>query len=170
MKSIVGRWALATLAATAAFSGWACSGFYIGKDASLDGNLVIGRTQDTPPWNLCFRVDKVPGGEYGPYAYVASLGMTSWGKGSTIKTARDGGVDDGKRHFCAVCANEKGVACAGRVSASRMIRHEICKFDPPNAYCFGGHNFDTLIAANCATAREALVLSDLHPISAGPFL
>ena len=72
--------AMAVLLSAAAF---ACSGFYIGKGASADGKMFVGRTQDSPPWNLCFRVVKVPGGEYGPYAYVASLLPTSTGKGTT---------------------------------------------------------------------------------------
>jgi len=147
---------LSITAALAAASAAACSGFYVGKRACVDGTTLVGRTQDSPPWNLCFRVDKVPGGEYGPYAYTASLALTSTGKGLTIKTARDGGKDDGKRHFCAACVNEKGVACAGRVSARIMSRPEVVRCDPCTAISFGGHNFDTLVAASCANAKEAM--------------
>ena len=147
-----------TLAAAAALLSaavFACSGFYIGKGASTDGKMFVGRTQDSPPWNLCFRVVKVPGGEYGPYAYIASLLPSSTGKGMTIKTVRDG-KDDGKLHFCAVCANEKGVVCAGRVSARIMSRPEVVRCDPRQVNSFGGHNFDTLVAANCTSAKEAM--------------
>ena len=93
----------------AAASAAACSGFYIGKAATTDGTMLVGRTQDSPPWNLCFRVVKVPGGEYGPYPYVASLLPSSTGKGTSINSALNGGKDDGKYHFCAACANENGV-------------------------------------------------------------
>ena len=140
----------------AAVSAAACSGFYIGKAATTDGTMLIGRTQDSPPWNKCFRVVKVPGGEYGPFPYVASLLPSSNKQGTTINAARNGGKDDGKYHFCAVCANENGVVCAGRVSARIMSRPEVVKCDPPTPYSFGGHNFDTLVAANCRSAREAI--------------
>ena len=147
---------VAAAVAAAASAASACSGFYIGKGTSADGRMYVGRTQDSPPWNLCFRVVKKPGGEYGPCPYIASLQPTSTGRGRSINTARNGGKDDGKYHFCAACANENGVVCAGRVSAGIMARPEVRKLEPYTPYCFGGHNFDTLVAANCRTAREAI--------------
>ena len=156
MSTQASKAAIAAMAALAAAAAFACSGFYIGKAATADGTILVGRTQDSPPWNLCFRVVKVPGGEYGPCPYVASLLPSSTGKGTSINSARNGGKDDGKYHFCAACANENGVVCAGRVSARIMSRPEVVRCDPRQANSFGGHNFDTLVAANCRTAREAM--------------
>ena len=107
---------VAAAVAAAASAASACSGFYIGKGASADGRMYVGRTQDSPPWNLCFRVVKKPGGEYGPCPYIASLQPTSTGRGRSINTARNGGKDDGKYHFCATCVNENGESAALQVT------------------------------------------------------
>ena len=124
------------MAATPIF---ACTGMYAGRKVSADGTVLIGRTVDTPPWSCCFRAVRVPRGEGVKYAYVCTPAVTSVGKG----------------FFPSACANEAGLVISGTVTG--RTRPEILAIDPKtNKKGVGEYNMPGLVAANCATAREAL--------------
>ena len=119
----------------------ACTGMYAGRKVSADGTVLIGRTVDTPPWSCCFRAVSVPRGSDVKYAYVCTPAVTSVGKG----------------YFPSACANEAGLAISGTVTGH--TRPELLKLDPnprTNRDGVGERNLPGLVAANCATAREAL--------------
>ena len=119
----------------------ACTGMYAGRKVSADGTVLIGRTVDTPPWSCCFRAVRVPRGEGVKYAYVCTPAVTALGKG----------------FFPSACANEAGLVISGTVTGH--TRPEILALDPnskTNANGVGERNLPGLVAANCATAREAL--------------
>lgn len=125
--------------ALASSSASACTGFYVGRKVSMDGTVLIGRTVDIQPWSCCFRAVKVPRGEDVRYAYVCTPAVTALGKG----------------FFPSVCANEAGLVITGTVTGH--TRPEILKLDPnTDKNGVGEYNMAGLVAANCATAREAL--------------
>ena len=129
------------VAAMLAPSLFACTGLYVGRKVSADGTVLIGRTVDTPPWSSCFRAVKVPRGDGVKYAYVCTPAVTALGKG----------------FFASACANEAGLVISGTVTGH--TRPELLKLDPnphTNRDGVGERNLPGLVAANCATAREAL--------------
>jgi len=131
-------WAM-SLAAMLVPSMFACTGMYAGRKVSADGTVLIGRTVDTPPWTCCFRAVKVPRGDDVKYAYVCTPAVSAVGKG----------------FFPSACANEAGLVISGTVTG--RTRPEILKLDPKdNRKGVGEFNMPGLVAANCATAREAL--------------
>lgn len=126
-------------AVAAAKAVFACTGMYAGRKASADGTVLVGRTVDLPPWTACFRAVRVPRGNDAKYAYVCTPAVTSMGKGS----------------FPSACANEAGLVISGTVTGH--TRKEILELDPKTCKNgVGEWNMPGLVAANCATAREAL--------------
>ena len=139
MKKTMVRIAACVALCTAATPAFACTGMYAGRKVSVDGTVLIGRTVDTPPWSCCFRAIRVPRGENVKYAYVCTPAVTSVGKG----------------FFPSACANEAGLVISGTVTG--RTRPEILAIDPKtNKKGVGEYNMPGLVAANCATAREAL--------------
>ncbi len=139
MKKTMVRIAACVALCTAATPAFACTGMYAGRKVSVDGTVLIGRTVDTPPWSCCFRAIRVPRGERVKYAYVCTPAVTSVGKG----------------FFPSACANEAGLVISGTVTG--RTRPEILAIDPKtNKKGVGEYNMPGLVAANCATAREAL--------------
>lgn len=135
MRSVV----LALAAVVSTTAAWACTGMYAGRKVSVDGTVLIGRTVDTPPWSACFRSVSVPRGNGVKYAYVCTPAVTAVGKGE----------------FPSACANEAGLVISGTVTG--RTREEILKLDPKNnPKSVGEYNLPGLVAANCATAQEAL--------------
>ena len=129
----------ALAAATTTAHVFACTGMYAGKKVSADGTVLIGRTVDTPPWTCCFRAVRVPRGDGVKYAYVCTPAVTAVGKG----------------FFPSACANEAGLVISGTVTG--RTRPEILVLDPKtNKNSVGERDLPGLVAANCATAREAL--------------
>ena len=123
----------------AVWSADACTGFYAGRKVSADGTVLIGRTVDTPPWTACFRAVSVPRGNGVRYAYVCTPAVAAVGKG----------------YFPSACANEAGLVISGTVTGH--TRPEILELDPKNnPKGVGEFNMPGLVAANCATAREAV--------------
>ena len=130
---------MAVSVAVCASWAFACTGMYAGRKVSADGTVLIGRTVDTPPWTCCFRAVRVPRGDGVKYAYVCTPAVTSVGKG----------------FFPSACANEAGLVISGTVTGH--TRKEILDLDPKTCKNgVGERNMPGLVAANCATAREAL--------------
>ena len=135
MKRIV----ILTGAIAVSAQAFACTGMYAGRKVSADGTVLIGRTVDSPPWTSCFRAVKIPRGEDVKHAYVCTPSVS----------ALDGGG------FPSACANEAGLVISGTVTGH--TRPEILKIDPnKDGRSVGERDLPGMVAANCATAREAL--------------
>ena len=136
----------------------ACTGFYVGKKVSADGTTLIGRTVDTTPWTACFRtvvtprVENKPGRiHHGLRGFSWPLPATTWRYASTpaVSAFQDGAFESG-------CVNERGLGVSGTVTG--YVRAEVRAADP---YVEGGaaeESLPGLLAASCATAREAVEL------------
>ena len=136
----------------------ACTGFYVGRGASADGTTLLGRTVDVRPWTACFRTVVVPGAENRPGRKLVGLRGFEWElPATTYRYVCTPAVSSmGKGFFASGCVNEKGLGVTGTVTG--YIRKEIGKADP---YVAGGaaeENLPGLLAACCATAREAVEL------------
>jgi len=148
---------VALLAASAAT---ACTGFYVGKDASVDGTVLIGRTVDEPPWTASHRLQITPRVENAAgrvYRSVKTkfewkLPATTW---RMVSTPRLLTYNRGQRD--SVCLNEKGFAISGTVTAH--VRGSFLEADPMNkASGPGEDSLPGLLALSCANCREALDL------------
>ena len=133
------RLAFVAGALLATLQAFACTGMYAGKKVSADGTVLIGRTVDLRPWTCCFRAVSVPRGDGVKYAYVCTPAVTALGRGV----------------FPSACANEAGLVISGTVTGIPCV--EILNLDPnTNKVGVGERDLPGLVAANCATAREAL--------------
>lgn len=158
MLSVRAAVVCAAVAVGAAGKVAACTGFYVGKKVSADGTTLIGRTVDTRPWTACFRtvvtprVENTPGRvHHGLRGFSWPLPATTWRYASTpvVSAFLGGAFDSG-------CVNEKGLAVSGTVTG--YVRAEVRAADP---YVEGGaaeENLPGILAASCATAREAVEL------------
>lgn len=78
----------------------ACTGFYVGRDASSNGAMLLGRTVDIPPYTACFRVVARPGNAEAGGGYVCTPAVSAVGLGE----------------FASAGVNRRGVAVTGTVT------------------------------------------------------
>ena len=135
----------------------ACTGVYVGRKVSREGDTIIARTLDLYPLTTLMRMDIVPAedapgrtlqGEYGfrwplpehTFRYVCTPAVRGCGRG----------------RYASAAVNERGVAVTGTVTA--YIRPEIRQMDPPVDEGLCEEVIPDLVAACCATAREGVNL------------
>ena len=149
---------LLTMVFAVALPSRACTGFYVGREASADGSTLIARTVDAPPWNgvhrcaVTPRVENAPGRLFRcpPSGFEWPLPPTTWKMVSTPRLAslqkdRDSAV-----------ANERGFVVSGTVTA--RPRAEWLALDPYVKDGPGENTFPGLLGLVCSTCREALDL------------
>ena len=145
--------------AVCAASAFACTEFYVGRDVSADGTVLIARTVDSPPWNGSHRCEVTPRVENAPgrvfrrpgSGFEWPLPATTWKMVSTPRLASI------QKDRASACANEKGFVLTGTVTAHP--RGEWLKLDPYNRESGPGENtLPGLVGLTCANCREALDL------------
>ena len=140
---------------------YACTGVYIGKDASTNGNIILARSNDTQA-NYATRIMVVPQVEQDPgrempvdnedsvdyqlpdttYKYIATPFMDS------TQTVSDTGMDD------AACINEHGVGMTMSVTAfSNKAALDADPWVPKGLTEFTANQ---LVISSSKTAREAV--------------
>ena len=141
-------------------SALACTGLYVGKDASADGTIMIAHTVD---WSNSAQAGQfaVPGVYNVPgRVFVAAEGKefplpdTTWAY-TTNPYARAGRTYE--HSMDGTTANEKGVSCTGAVTC--YTTDEIAAADPLMGWGSGGlaESFLCQLVAMCAsTAREGV--------------
>lgn len=136
----------------------ACTGFYVGKDVSADGSVLLGRTVDHGSMATSFRtcvteaVQDVPGRIYKDHkGFAWPLPATTWKYVSTpvVTSEKIGSWDS-------VAANEKGLTVTATVTGH--LAPAVRKALPLAPHGLAERNATGLIAASCATVQEALDL------------
>ena len=137
----------------------ACTGVYVGRKVSVEGNVLIGRTIDSgkavvgKAINLLDRVEDAPGRYYsgGNDRGGWPLPPTTW---KCLMTPQVN-----MRHafrYDSACLNEKGLALSGTVTGA--TNDEALKADPFVKEGFGESSVVGLLALSCSTAREVVEL------------
>ena len=147
------------LAATVALSNvsaLACTGVYVGKEASADGTIIIARSEDISPSDYPKLHTVVAGVEDEPGRVLEDINGFSMELPATTYqyTMMSDYSDAGDGIYPAVCTNEMGVAITGTVSASSCDQWK--EADP---YVEDGLREGILpaaVACCSATAKEAV--------------
>jgi len=152
------HWTVVALTAFAVVSADACTGLYIGKKASASGATLLCRTVDTPPTTRQFRnvvrecVENAPGRVCkGFHGFSWPLPATTYKYVCTPATESNRFGD-----FASLGINEKGLAVSATVTGYSC--EGIRKADPFVTEGLSEDSMTGLIAASCATAREAVDL------------
>ena len=156
--SRIGKFAAACAVVAVPALALACTGFYVGKEVSEDGSVLVARTVDLSPWTTSHRlavtprVENVPGRVYESVnGFRWELPATTWKFVSTPQLKSMGRGD-----FDSACVNEKGLIISGTVTG----RHQqwIETADPFVPSGCGEPQVAGLLARCCSTAREAVEL------------
>ncbi|MDD4080166.1 MAG: C69 family dipeptidase [Eubacteriales bacterium] len=139
-------------------SAMACTGFYVGKDASANGAVMLARTVDLHPLAAMFRVLVVDRVEDQPGQHHTGTQGFSWPlPDTTFKyTSTPMATGMGFGRYGSACMNEMGLAITGTVTA--YARKEIRQMDPAVEGGLCEEVIPELIAASCASAREGVAL------------
>lgn len=135
----------------------ACTGVYVGKDASKDGTYIIARSEDQGQgdYNKMYvvvdRVENVPGRFMEDTGNGFQLPLPATTYQYTMVPDYSGG-DDGT--YPGACTNEYGVSISGTVSASPCEKWE--KADPYVEPALREAILPAAVAAVSKTAREAV--------------
>jgi dipeptidase len=149
---------MAVAVLSAGSSALACTGVYVGKEASEDGSIIIARSNDCHPgaslerFEVVERVENEPGRTYdGDNGFSYPLPDTTY-KYTAIpfSTSQQYGID------AAGTTNEYGLAVSATVTA--YICEAAAEADPSVADGIGEESIAGLLAATCQTAREATEL------------
>ena len=152
-------WTVGVAAALAAADLFACTGMYVGRKVSADGNVILARTVDCAPWTCCHRFAVTPRVANAPGRVFRSektgatwpLPETTWKFVSTpIYLSFRRGVMD------SAAANERGLAITGTTTGRTSSR--ALEVDPFVKTGFGEESLPGLVANCCTTAREAVEL------------
>lgn len=140
----------------------ACTGFYVGRKVSTDGSIILGRTIDHGTIGgsrtvVVPRVENEPGRIYtrtkpGMDDFVWPLPPTTYGY---VMTPMGSGFLCGEWSSC--CLNEKGLAVTGTVTG--YTRRQVRAVFPFSSCGVAEYNYPALVAATCASAREAIELT-----------
>ena len=136
----------------------ACTGFYVGKQVSEDGSVLVARTVDLSPWTTSHRLKVTPRVENAPGRVYESVNGFRWELPATtwkfVSTPQLKSM--GRGDFDSACANEKGLVISGTVTG----RHQkwIEEVDPFVRSGCGEAQVAGLLARCCSTAREAVEL------------
>lgn len=156
LKLIVCVVALTMVATTA--GAFACTGMYVGKDASTDGTTIVARSEDqgSGAYNKMFKVQKrvTKAGRY----------FTDTGTGFKVKLPKTtykytyvpDSTDAGDGMYPASCDNEYGVSVIGTVSTEVSKAYEAA--DPCTEYEKGLREaiLPGLVAGQCKTAKQGV--------------
>ncbi len=136
----------------------ACTGFYVGKQASANGAVMLARTVDLHPLAAMFRVLVVDRVEDQPGRLHTGTQGFSWELPDTTYkyTSTPMATGMGFGRYGSACMNEMGLAITGTVTA--YARREIRAMDPAVEGGLCEEVLPELIAASCATAREGVAL------------
>ena len=112
--------ALAATMTLGSMSAQACTGLYVGKDASADGTTIIARSEDSSPSDYQKTHKVVSRVENQPGRVLEDINGFSMALPATTYqyTMMSDYADAGDGIYPAVCTNEMGVAITGTVSAS----------------------------------------------------
>ena len=152
---------LVLLSSAAVLAADACTGFYVGKKASKDGSIILGRTIDHGAVGgsrtvIVPRVENVPGRVYkrtcGSSEFAWPLPATTY---KYVMTPMGSGYLCGEWPSC--CVNEKGLGITGTVTGS--TRRQVRTAFPYKENGAAEYNYPGLVASMCATAREAVELT-----------
>lgn len=134
----------------------ACTGMYVGKELTEDGNTIVARSDDTHPLNKIISMEIVPRVENQPgrtitskIGYVYKLPDTTY---KYFSTPRDSSTDDGI--YGASCTNEYGLLIEATVTG--YISPQIEEMDPRLDVGVGEDTLPNIVAATCKTAREGV--------------
>lgn len=136
----------------------ACTGMYVGKRASATGATLIGRTEDLS--NHLFlkrtvvrqRVENAPGRiARGRFGFAWPLPATTWKYVCTPAVTSNGHGD-----FAAIGINEKGLALTATVTG--YVRRDVLEVEPSVPEGLAEESITGLVAASCASAKEAVDL------------
>ena len=139
----------------------ACTGFYVGKKVSKDGSIILGRTIDHGQVGgsrtvIVSRVENQPGRVYkrtnSDREFVWPLPATTY---RYVMTPMSSGYLCGEWSSC--CINEKGLGITGTVTGA--TRRQVRTAFPYTKNGAAEYNYPGLVAAMCATAREAVELT-----------
>lgn len=135
---------------------FACTGMYVGKDLTDDGNTIVARSDDTHPLNKIISMEVVPRIENQPGRSITSkIGYEYKYPETTFKyfsTPRDSSANDG--YYGASCTNEYGLLVEATITG--YISPEIEALDPRVKVGLGEDTLPNIIAATCKTAREGV--------------
>ncbi|MDO4547560.1 MAG: C69 family dipeptidase [Clostridia bacterium] len=145
---------LAVALTVACASSFACTGFYVGKQASANGTTIIGHTVDASTTsqtviNVIERVENEPG-----RIFSEGWGDFSWPLPDTTYAYTATPFSGGICHNGV--ANEMGVAISAAVTC--YISDEISAMDPVVDDGLSEGFLCALVGACCATAREGVDL------------
>lgn len=147
--------ALAVTLCAANMSALACTGLYVGKDASAEGTTIIARSEDISPSDYDKLHFVVPHSDE-PGRVLEDINGFAYPLPDTTYqyTTMSDYADAGDGMYPAVCTNEMGVAVTGTVSAGPCDAWE--EADP---YVDAGVRegvLPALVAATSATAKEGV--------------
>lgn len=136
----------------------ACTGMYVGKELTEDGNTIVARSDDTHPLNKIISMEVVPRVENQPGRTITSkIGYEYKLPDTTYKyfsTPRDSSDDDGI--YGASCTNEHGLLIEATITG--YISPQIDEMDPLLDVGVGEDTLPNIVAATCKTAREGVEL------------
>ena len=154
MKSLI----LSALTLATAGPAFACTGFFVGRKASADGSVILGRTVDLPTLGTGHRIavvprrENLPGRLYrGVKGFEWELPATTWKYVMTPRLKWEGAGE-----FASVGVNEKGLAVTATVTG--YVRPEIAEAFPAVRTGCAEENITSVLAASCANASEAVDL------------
>ena len=141
----------------------ACTGVYIGPEASADGTTILARSNDAHPTVLptivqgCDRVENVPGRIYDcRNGFSWPLPDTTYRYVGIPFTEAAQEITQSAREDAAGACNECGLAVSATVTG--YICEEARRADPEVEDGICEDDIAGLVACSCATAREAVQL------------
>lgn len=144
---------LVVLATFTGSSALACTGFYVGKEASADGTTIIGHTVDA--WTTAQGMQiVVPRVENEPGRVMTISDEASWPLPDTTYQYTATPFLDGR--WQNAVANEMGLAVTGSITC--YVRDEIAALDPTVENGLSETWLCGLVGACCTTAREGVEL------------
>lgn len=134
----------------------ACTGVYVGRKASASGATLLCRTVDTPPATRLFRNVVRPRVENAPGRTCTGFHGFSWPLPATTYKYVCTPATESNRFgdFASLGINEKGLAVSATVTGYSC--EGIRTADPFVTEGLSEDSMTGLIAASCATAREAI--------------
>ena len=136
----------------------ACTGLYVGKDASADGSIIIARCADTHPLTtssyLKVTEDSETSGQEvrGQNGFVWTLPKATF---RFVSSPRPVVIDKGE-HWDSETINESGLAVTATVTA--YANEAAIEADPYVADGISEDNIAEILGASCSNSREAMEL------------
>lgn len=143
---------------SAAVSSYACTGLYVGRKVSVEGNPLVGRTIDSISMMVAKALIVTQRSENNPGRWYVGGDNRGWPLPDTTWKFISTPVASMKRslRYDSACINEKGLAISGTVTGS--TNDEALKADPFVKSGFGESSVVGLLARACTNARDVVKL------------